>query len=425
MSGAFFFRYGPWFVSCLVSTLILVCPAALGRFQISDADQIDNDGDIGVEGIIDQTSYRYPVPMEDIWQESRIGYRVSAGSYNQTRFDFNEQIKIATDPDEPVVLSFDEDRREDLVEMKTLRQVELIFPHKSGYFFSIMGDGGTRKEYGDLGAGIGYGNSSDGIFKITYWSVDHFYNEKREFKDDRMDQNTYTLKLDGSIRMKQFLRLDFGYEFDRPLRWRRLSQGYVYHYGMSVLSLRLAYDMTPSESFYFSGFHEWKSERKEWAVSLKPEQMKSLARRVDRNEAGVIIRNAGTVSSIGAGFLKRAAYYGQSQLSDPSLYVESPSPGHIFREEPYIVATRFFPSYEKQFWQLGFYLDRVHMQDGERRVSWQSKLQSGWIYEIIDNAHVFLNMTWNLDDIVQDFPFVDKKVYHPWGGGNLQLSACF
>ena len=126
------------FAMCM--TIWIPCQLCLARFDERDADRIDQEDILGIEHYNDIISYEHPVHWDRKWDAADIGYRVSAGSFNDKMFYYKEDIKLSSPVKDPVVLSFKQTRREDLLEEVNERQAKIGFKQLAPLTFSILGN---------------------------------------------------------------------------------------------------------------------------------------------------------------------------------------------------------------------------------------------------------------------------------------------
>src|SRR5690606_34839275 len=117
----------------------------------------------------------------------------------------------------PVSFSFHHHKREDTVEqrLEQVLRIDWLTP-LTGLNLAIMAEGGSKKEYGDLGTAIGFKPREDRLLEFYYWSVDHFYDTKKQYADDSRGRQTTTSGLHGDWRFTDRLRLRFDHQYDKP-----------------------------------------------------------------------------------------------------------------------------------------------------------------------------------------------------------------
>lgn len=400
---------------------------AEARFLAEDADQIDPEERFSTETYNDKVSYRFPVDWDRLWEARDVGYRVSAGSLNVSRFDYAEDIKLGTGDDGPMSMAFRQSRREDTVEQRTERELQLGWRVAESWRVFLLGDGGTFKEYGDIGGGFGYRLDRARTVRAYYWSVDHYYETKKtDAEDDRL-RKPDSVGLDADWRFSDVARIAAAVEVDQPLRWRRPSRGYVYDYERRLLTHRSELRLIDGWSGVLSGRHEWKTEFKSWVNQAGLEHSKGLRRQVDQVEiAGIKATSEGDLA-VGLELVSRDARY--RFAADPALsrveYQEDPGPARSSRREGGLYGTWHFPYVPpRHFLQVGAHLNQVQLTEGEKLAATEVKSQIAWDYRFAEGARLLLNTSWDLDQLQKDFPY-DERPFRPWGGGNIQVMATF
>ena len=68
--------------------------------------------------------------------------------------------------------------------------------------------------------------------------------------------------------------------------------------------------------------------------------------------------------------------------------------------------------------QLGGYVSLVRIEEEKTYKEVEVKLQYGILYQLSENSMLFFNTTWDIDQLIKDFPY-QKDPFRPWGGGNI------
>lgn len=418
----------PNIIRALMSAAVLALPPnALARFAENDTDRIDPEERFNTETFNDKASYRFPTIWDSLWDQAEAGYRISAGSLNATRFSILEDIKFVATSSGPVSFSFYHERREDTVEIRLQQMLRIDWLTPMGLNLALLGEGSSEKEFGDLGVAIGFKPGTDRLIEMYHWSVDHFYETKKPFPGDKRLKETATTGLRTDWRFSRQLRLRFDHQYDSPLLWNRESRFYLYSYSKRTTDLRLDLGDEDMVSGYASASVEHKSEGKLFRLPGDMQQEKSLQRRVGVYETAVVHRTGGNTFTTGVQALHRDAEYefSASEGVEASAYIEKPSPDLSQRRELSFFATSYLKTPSHFNPQYGLHLNQVDIAEGGTDFkATEVKLQTAWDAIISEEARIFLNLTWDLDQLQQDFPF-RKKSLSPWGGGNIQFLAVF
>ena len=413
---------------CLV-VLMLRGTVATARFQDSDAERIDREDAMGTRTTLDEISYRFPLVYDDLWDAGDRGFRAYAGSFDARRFDYQEDIKLQTSPIEPTGCGFSETRHEDLVDQRTERYFQLwAQPRHQALRVRLLADGGTYKEYGDLGAAIAVWNSRSEWVEFRYWSVDHYYNSKKSAPEDLRPRSSMTSELlvnwTGHSWQGRLVASD-----DSPLLWIRNSRGYTYEYARRLVEYSFKIELSSTISLALQARQEWKRESKVWNAAAAS-FAQSLNRSVATHEIAVQRRSSRTYDEFGLNISNRKANYtySTSQGSAAEQTPEPVGPRAVRHHEIGLRATRFTPlPFDQQSLQIGAFAEMVDQREDQQ--IWrrpESKAQLAWDYALSDKSHVLLTTTWDIACLIRNVPY-DGRDRHcwPWAGGALDLIAVF
>jgi hypothetical protein len=392
--------------------LLLFCfflsPSVQARFFHEDADQVDSESELSTEYFNDEISYRYPFFWERWWRAKRIGARFNAGSYNKTRLMYLQDLKLVSSDERPATFAFRQRRNENLLGQYDEREFEVRLNSLKPVYLSLLGDTDRNKEYGDGGLSVAVMPRKSRSLKFYGWSVDHYYNDKKQDGRDTYEHRIFTYGTAYSWAFSKDWNLNYNFEFDTPLQWNRLSQNYIYEYRRDVHELSTEWgNLNQGLLVRGSVVLEKKHESKISPTDAKEVQEEELARRVQNYELAVnYAKDAKTDLTFGAVAISRDAKYTNS--------------ANIGRDE-----LAFHSTYMTQPWQYGLFVNDVKINaEGDRQAKTEVKFQFGWNYTFDVNVAMFANTTWDLDQLVDDFPY-EKKDFNPWGGGNLQFIAMF
>ncbi len=412
----------------LLYLLVFLCFSGLveARFDPYDSDQIDSEQHHNTETWNDKNSYRYPISWERSWTDSAMGYRVNAGSLNVSRFNFEDDIKIRPRPLEPLTASFVQSRREDLVEQSLERELRLGWSMIPGMRLSVLGDVDTRKEFGDLGLAWTLHESGQSLTEIFAWNVDQYYQSKRSDEAAHRDGETKTF---GFRSEKNSKNRSIGWrlllEWDTPLDWTLPSQNWRYQYENRTLHARVDLPLADASVLYTIGKWQRKFERKALLTQTENSSVhKSMTK--DAFEAEVGVEHGVDQEIMYSAALQRVwrrVHYDLSKdFSEASIPGETVSPLGVLRNEWGFMLTRHAPVRPDISLQHGFMLNDVYVKEDQRL--WKTvevKYQLLFDFKLNDLTKFAVNTTWDVDQLVRDYPYPKNSPFRPWGGGDLQF----
>ena len=406
-------------------SLILIgnAESAMARFNHHDADRVDSEERNNTETYNDKNSYRYPRPWNDQWEHAQFGYLSSAGSLNVSRFLYAEELKIAPNPLSQFTASFSQFRREDLIEQTLDREVRLGWAFMSGSRVSILGDGDTFKEFGDMGIALTLLESKSSRLELYYWNVDNYYRSKKSDVNAHrpLDSQTVGVIIEHTSNLlvpKYFLQI----ENDSPLEWHYPAKGFLYEYWRKCLALKIEWPVMNQRSFYFDTRQEQKMENKSSLVLANA--AKKMLRRVSEIEVGIDQKSSDDVRYTAAiqSVLRHVDYENAISSSESILWQESVSPLKVRRIEWAAILARYGKVSDRAAVQHGFYANDVLVREDAREwKTWELKYQLLLDLSLNANTRLGLNTTWDVDQVTRDFPYSKKAPFRPWGGGDLQF----
>ena len=397
--------------------------SAMGRFDHRDADRVDSEERNNTETYNDRNSYRYPRSWNDQWGDAQFGYLSSAGSLNVSRFLYAEELKIAPDPMAQFTASFSQSRREDLIEQTLDREIRLGWSFMPGARFSILGDGDSFKEFGDMGIALTLLESKSSRLELYYWNVDNYYRSKKSDVNAHRPLDSQTVgviveQTSNVLGTKYFLQI----ENDSPLEWHYPAKGFQYEYWRKSITLKIKWPVMNQHSLYFDSRLEQKMENKS---SLVLESVaKKMLRRVSEIEVGIDQKSSDDVRYTAAiqSVLRHVDYENASSSSESMLWQESVSPSKVRRLEWGAILARYGKVSDRAAVQHGFYANDVLVREDAREwKTWELKYQLLLDLSLNANTRLGLNTTWDVDQVTRDFPYSNKAPFRPWGGGDLQF----
>lgn len=399
---------------------------AWARFDPSDADRIEPEEKNNTETWNDKNSYRYPLYWDREWSKSEMGYRINAGSLNVSRFNFDDDVKIAPNPFSRFTASFVQSRREDLVDRSIEREVKIGWFFMEGMRLSLLGDVNTLKEFGDLGLALAFDESSESRTEIYAWSVDHYYVSKRSDDSATRDREsqTYGIRSRKSI-LGDRVRWDGRFEWDSPIHWSLPTSGWTFQYEKKIFTGRLELSTADDLLYYASTSWEEKFERKSRVVNRQTENIfKSMQRETLISEVGFEQKNTEHDEYTAAlqRVWRRVSYDDSGPNLPQNLPGETLSPHAVHRIEWGLILTKYSTLASWYGLQQGAMLNDAFIQEDNR--IWKKleiKYQLLFDFRLNERSKFALNTTWDVDQIVRDYPYSKAKPFRPWGGGDLQF----
>jgi hypothetical protein len=438
-----------------ILAVLLYASPSQGRFRHVDALRIDPEDETNRETYNDRVSYQSPYSWTQKWQNRRVGYRASAGSLNNRRFLFFQDIKLQSSPDVPWYFSYEQNQADDVVEQITYREIRLGRTVARGWRFDLLTDGDLYKEFGDLGVSLVSLLEDRKQVELYFWSVDHYYNQKKVEGENSYDKTPVTLGAKGSFSVARTQTLSFRLEYDSPLNWNLASRGVKYDYQLSQASLGWmmpigtedAASQQDQPALSATLNYQLKSETL-WPTSGHVREILTQTRisdREDLNSWGRLARTSfdldlhvhwPTASLTYDGGLW--GIYRQAQITRPVFPDDGLSPTEdanrdTLGEEEYLFLRREEALYgsvsgpsiiQNVTWHQGFTANYSQITFTPDRDGLELKYNLGFEFRANDQAKVYLNSTWDLDQLSQDFPYT-KRPFRPWGGGSIQFLATF
>jgi hypothetical protein len=413
--------------SLVLGLVFLQAGDALGRMSHRDAEEVDREEALNTETWNDALSYRHPLSWERDFSRTNIGLRVTAGSLNMTRLFYDEEIILRSSDQNRAMFSFKQNRQENMLEETQSQEFRVAWLPIGHLQTSILAEGGAKKEFGDLGVGVGWFESWQRNFEIRWWSVDHFYNEKKADPNDSMKPIPWTLAAHLVWDEGAWLRTRLDWESDGRSKWFRPSKGWNWTMKRDRLRWNVATGPAPSWELRVRGDLESKFEEKYWFNADDTTYEKSFNR--DASEFEISGSMMISSAEYAAGLLrldrKVDASWRDDPLIPPGTHQENESPD-TQRAETALWLTRNAPlsGSSGQSVQLGAFWNNVMIEESANFSANEVKFQTAWAYDFDKNVRAFVNATWDLDQLTHDFPWVGQQ-FRPWGGGNVQFMASF
>lgn len=406
------------------TVIFLASGTALGRFDPEDAKMVDAEEKNNTESWNDKNSYRYPKRWDDQWSRADMGYRVNAGSLNVSRFNYEDDIRLAPRPLDEFTASYTQSRREDLAEQTIDREVRVGWRFIEGMRFSILGDVNTFKEFGDLGVALAVWEAPSERTEIYYWSVDHYYDSKRSDDAAHRDKNSQTIGLQ-TTRLTETGRIGWAarYEYDSPVEWSHPAAGWQYAYERNWFDGRIDVPISSNYTAYGSLTAERKIEKKVSLISGAAGRVfKFMERQSAIAEVGMDVRSGeGIQYTAAVQTVRRRVGYDYGSLAEGVAgWSETNGPKSVHRDEWGLILTRHRSITPRFAFQHGASVNDVRIKEDNR--IWKTievKYQALFDFTLNENTFMGINTTWDIDQIIRDYPYPEKAPFRPWGGGAL------
>jgi len=403
----------------LLITGILLSDVCFARFVQTDAELVDQEELISFENYNDKISYQYPNNWIEQWRETANGLRINAGSLTTSVFDYFHELKVSSEDKSPFYISYSQWRHDDFTEAIFLQELKLAAKWECLEFL-LLADGSGAKEFGDLGVGLAYKESSSSFVEFQLWSVDHYYNTKKKFSEESRNRPTYSIISKGNYNIFD-TKIRFFYEYETPFEWKRTSKQYTYSYERTYQFIELERVIQNRV-----GYVKYTSDVKSEAKIFTDENFKSMDRY--HYDFGLGVRSESmnrVLHDLGLQIINRNAYYVQSTGigEQGEFFSESLSPSQSIRDENGIFYTINRPAPFGRY-QLGAFVNSVALAEDqiERREN-EIKIGTAIDWQIRKTSRLFVNTTWDIDQLWSDFS--NKTTLRPWGGGNLQFQVVF
>lgn len=429
--------------------ICLVSGTTFARFDQSDADLVDQEERLNGASFHDANTYRYYPRFERLWAAKDIGYRISDGSYDADRSRIHEQIKISSSPDDFLWFAYSRDHYHDIVDRLSNEEIRLAWKPLAGVYAAALADGNSSyKQWGDLGAAVGWMRDRSSFIEYYRWSVDHFYNSKAE-----VDLGLYQVKPTTSgirlswLESEQFL-VNATYEADTLMRWSRLDCDCEYEYRWWRGDYQLQFFPLSNLTIEVNGYTSVKYEEKTWDDGSSRVYTKSLDRRANLHDLSVLWEAEDTsYYQLGYVRIQRHADYefeykniliDYSFLEDASAdAAHRESIGYLFYNFPMTADKRYF--FQTGYTQNWVTINRelsdsdIVGKDAAATDTFKSqfadeaaieqKMQIAFELHLRENLWLFLNATLDVDGIRKEFPYKESPTPgNIWDGGGVQVT---
>lgn len=267
------------------------------------------------------------------------------------------------------------------------------------------------KKWDDFGLALGLQKEETKRIEFFVWNVDHYYNTKEDNDGDRYKSPIYSYggKVEWSF-LKDAKLTASGY-YDTPLTWDRKSKFYVYKNTKTFFDIGVQSPSWNAYQVWAKTNQEIKKEEKTWpALNAR----KALVRRVGEYLVGVQRIKEEHTTQVYFGFFQRKADYENANLKEPDTEI----PTNSIRHHEWMLACTYNHPFFSNFFQWGLFYNNVRRANPDLEKTQELKLQTALEVRIHKHGFVFLNATWDIDQII-------RKPSKPWGGGGLNFMIAF
>lgn len=395
--------------------IVLLPERTLARWNHHDAAALNQATGLGTEYYNDLLSYRDPLFWEQIWEKSNLAFRSSAGSLNKKDFFFHQNIRITSSAHDPWQLAYSSERNEEPRRVLDNSALELSYgSEQNRWRLGLLGDGQTEKAFADLGVRLKYSAGEGSQWQLIGWSVDTFYTEKKHQREDYRTRAPWAWEL-LILQTWGASTVRLHHEQNQPVVWYQVSKDQRYDYRDQASELTWTYDVSETQQMFLQ-----------------------LGQNQEREAVAALTR----MDSRGYQDLRLSAEIGQRLQKGHETFsysfwgLQGRTREHPANEEPALrrTGTRqeaaflwnwskpFLNEIHDQHW--GLVVNQVKLDERKREQATEVKIIWGPDFVLGEHGRIRFTTTWDVDQLVHDFPYT-KKGFHPWGGGAASFLMIF
>jgi len=119
-------------------------------------------------------------------------------------------------------------------------------------------------------------------------------------------------------------------------------------------------------------------------------------------------------------------YVNDKSQSDSLMWQESLSPSKVRRHEWGLIFSRHGRVSDHTDIQHGFCAnDALVREDAREWKTWELKYQLLFDFNLNPNTRLGVNTTWDLDQVMRNFPYSKKAPFRPWAGETCSLRCIY
>jgi hypothetical protein len=395
--------------------LLLPFPEGHARWHHRDASELNQVTNLGSEYYNDILSYRDPHAWDDIWDQSHQGFRSSAGSLNQKDFLFHQSIKFTSSTKERWRLAYHADRVEEPRRIWDESELELSYgSEQDRWRLGLLGEGQTEKAFVDVGLRLSHRPDEKSLWQFSAWAVDPFYTEKKYRREDYRTRApwSWTFQLQENWGAAT---LQARHEQDQAFVWYQVSDDQRYAWRSQTSALRWAYQLSTDQKIFLRAEHDQQSEAVAELSVLRSQDYQDRRSTLEMGQHWALGRESVTTSLWGL--------WGRTREHQRD---ESQGLAHTWsRRELAFLGIWSEPLWKEshdQHW--GLVVNHVWLDEDSAEEKTEVKFIWGPDFALSEHGRIRFTTTWDLDQLMHDFPFV-KKAFHPWGGGQASFLIIF
>lgn len=395
--------------------LLAISTKGLARWDHRDAEQLNKVTGLGSEYYNDILSYRDPRHWEDIWDSSSLGFRTGAGSMNQKDFFFHQAIKLTSSTQDNWRLTYSEERVEEPRRIRDESALELSYgSEQDRWRLGLMGEGQTDKAFVDIGLLLSHRPDATSHWQIKAWAMDAPYAQKKKQPNDYRTRMPWSWEFFVQEKWGN-ASLQARHTQDQAFAWYQFSEDQRYAWRSQASELRWTYLVEPDHKIFLHAEHDQQSEALSTLSLLRVQDYQDRRSILELGHNWVQGRESFTGSIWGFSGRTREQLNSETQFGSHSWT----------RQELAFLGTwsqPFWKDLHDQHW--GVALNQIWLDEESREVKAEVKLIWGPDFALNEHGRVRFTTTWDLDQVLHDFPFT-KKSLHPWGGGQASFLMVF
>ncbi len=387
------------FAVTLAVIFLFIC-GAVDPLHAFDDDISLNEPNFHPENFLDMKAYAFGKSADDQWLAAGSGWRMTGGSLGLNLSYVDSEIRLHQRLSDYFSIRFDQAYRV-YYAIKPLEHPLLDIgwrPFGNELELSFIGTAAHDKRQSDLGYALSWGDQPGDYIRVSWLSVDHFYNEKNVMDDAYYEDQPTTVTLDMAGTLADW-RLRLSIERDSPLTLVMPLEGRLFRHNSENAEMLLDYVLSADESIGIElGF--WITDKA--LADTTSDRVQSLGHRNidiywvrpfrEKDELTLGLR-----SDLFANRMRNRTDAGGSYD-----YLFSTTQLYAMLQHNYSAHAG---------WGLGVYIGDVDEKndyllnpaDDMMRSYIQGKLRSSWTYRSLDERHRFsFHFSFNLDDLWAD-----------------------
>jgi hypothetical protein len=395
--------------------LCLFATEGRARWHHREARELNQVTALGSEYYNDILSYRDPRHWEEIWERSALGFRSSAGSLNQKDFLFQQRIKLTSSAQERWRLAYTSDRVEEPRRILDESELELSYgSEQDRWRLGLLGEGETEKSFVDVGLRLSHRPDETSLWQMSAWAVDTFYTEKKHKSENYRTRAPWSWKF---LLHKNWgaANLQLRHEQDQAFVWYQVSDDQRYAWRFQASELRWTYPISSDQRIFLHAGHDQQSEDLAALTVLRSQDYQDRRSTLELGQNWNQGRESFTTSLW--------ALWGHTREHQRD---ELNALAHTWSRKE----LAFLGIWSKPFWNethdqhWGLALNHVRLDEDSTEEKNEVKFIWGPDFVLSEHGRIRFTTTWDVDQLIHDFPFA-KQAFHPWGGGQASFLMIF